>query len=175
MGLADLDEFLQRKGAIEVIVEVGSGSSTFNDIEEAVLISSSTTSTRLKEGIDVDLITVSARPIENGTQKRYSLTEKGERVFDWIKEIGLSPLIRKIQRIHRERDQKIETLRDRISRDKSLKQQYSEPNPGWEDPDESQYDIPPKEIPSKEERRHNRLQADLIERTEDTDTEEDGV
>jgi hypothetical protein len=120
MSTADINDFLQRKGSVEIIVEIGSGSSTFQNIKKSVLVSSSTISNRLKDGVEIELFDVTHRPTEYGTQKRYELTPIGNRVFEWIQEIDMDSAVRELQRVQRKRDSKLDRLLDFVRRDMSL-------------------------------------------------------
>lgn len=74
MGRDELEEFLRKKGAAELITEIGRGTATFKALVDAVSISSSTVSSRLSEGVEKDVYRVTHAPTEHGTEKRYELT-----------------------------------------------------------------------------------------------------
>ncbi|GAB7020673.1 hypothetical protein [Halostagnicola bangensis] len=120
MDQGPIEEYLRRKGALEIIVEIGTGSATFQDIEDAVLVSSSTVSTRLREGVETDLLEITHRPTDHGTQKRYTTSGLGERVVHRIREIDLDKTVEKLQRLQRDRDTELERLIGRLNRDKEI-------------------------------------------------------
>lgn len=68
MGLDELEAFLRKKGAAELITEIGTGTTTFNALVDAVSVSGSTVSSRLSEGVERDVFTVSHRPTEHGRE-----------------------------------------------------------------------------------------------------------
>lgn len=109
-------DLLERKGTVQIIVEIGFGSKTFDQIEEPVLVSSSTVSNRLKEGVDTDLFDVTYRTTDHGTQKRYELTRTGKTIMNLIQELDIDSTVRKYQRVTRRFDQKTDNLIDHATR-----------------------------------------------------------
>lgn len=190
MGIGGIDDFLQRKGSVEIIVEIGFGSTTFQNIEKAVLVSSSTISNRLNEGVKTGLIDVTHRPTEYGTQKRYELTNTGSRVFDWIQETDMDSTVRELQRVQRKRDNELENLLYHVANDRSLQETQDVPS---ETPPEEAEMIPEEAemIPEEaemiseesiddeakrehmEKKRREKLESDLIRDSNlDNDTDE---
>ena len=169
MSVADISDFLQRKGSVEIIVEIGFGTSTFQNIKKSVLVSSSTISNRLKDGVEIEVFDVTHRPTEYGTQKRYELTSIGNRVFEWIQEIDMDSTVRELQRVQRKRDSKLDRLLDFVGRDFSLQdtQNLRDDFPLDEGVEDS-YEVPaekmePEQSEEKQrERRRKRLESDLI-------------
>jgi DNA-binding HxlR family transcriptional regulator len=180
MGLDEIDEFLRKKGAVEVLVEIGTGSATYQNINDAVLASSSTVSNRLQEAVENELIEVTHRPTDYGTQKRYALTDSGKRIFDWALDIDLEKKIRELRRVQRDRDNKMDQLLDYVNRDQTLLKAYSDPNSvtkqELERLSEQDYDVVRKEEPreSREQRRHEKLHGDLIGEREDDENSSSG-
>lgn len=183
MSIGGLDEFLQRKGSVEIIVEIGTGSSTFQNIEKAVLVSSSTISNRLHDGFELDLFDITHRPTEHGTQKRYELASVGKRVFDWIQEIDMDSTVRELQRVQRRRDQDLERLIDHVKRDTSLQHLGSPPAESFNnvDHDEIPYSDVTESDPEEkrkhmEKQRREKLESDLhgeMDLDEDEEENED--
>lgn len=176
MGTGGIDDFLQRKGSVEIIVEIGLGSTTFQNIEKAVLVSSSTISTRLNEGVKTDLFDVTHRPTEYGTQKRYKLTNTGTRVYHWIQEIDMDSTVRDLQRVQRKRDNELDRLLDLVTRDSSLQKiqnvSTAAPPEEAEMMTEDSIDIESKREYTEQKRREE-LESDLIGDFDlDDDTEE---
>ena len=63
-------DYANQKGTIEVILEVGNGTTTFQQIEDTVLISQYTINKRLNKGIELDLLKKVQRTADCGTQER---------------------------------------------------------------------------------------------------------
>ena len=173
MEQGPVEAYLRRKGALEVLIEIGLGSATFQNIEDAVLVSSSTVSTRLQEGVEKEFIEITHRPTDHGTQKRYTLTNVGKRVVNRIRNINLDTTVQKLQRLERERETELERLIGRLNRDKLIISYEHErtPTPVSEDniPDDA---IGGLELPSESEKEaahRKRLEEDLIELDEETD------
>lgn len=115
MRPSELKEYLQKKGTVEVLVEIGTGTATFQDIQEAVLVSKTTASNRLSEGAELGLVDITQLPTDYGTEKRYELTMLGKAVFGEIQELDLEKTIRKLQRVQRKRDAGIDHLTDNVT------------------------------------------------------------
>jgi DNA-binding HxlR family transcriptional regulator len=177
--ISEIRDFLQKKGAIEVIVEVGLGSSTFQDIEEMVLISSSTVSNRLSRGVEIDLFTLTERPTEYGTQKRYTLTDDGFRILLWIQKIDMDSTVRKLQRVQRQRENDLKRLLDLTSRDKKLINERISSEEKLKELHDND-DVPPisedaEDLQTAKEREE--LETDLVAKTDESengDTESNG-
>lgn len=168
------EAFLRKKGALETIVEIGRGSATFTEIEDAVLVSSSTVATRLQDGVEKELIEITHRPTDHGTEKRYKLTRVGNRVHDRIQEIDVDKTVQKLHRLQRERATGVEQLIGRLNRDKLIIGYEHERNP----PSIPEDTIPPEEAlggleppsESDQEAAHRKqLEEDLIGMNEETD------
>jgi len=171
-----IEEFLRTKGALEIIVEIGRGSASFQDIEDAVLVSSSTVATRLQDGVEKELIEITHRPTDHGTEKRYELTRVGIRVYDRIQEIDVDKTVQKLQRLQRERATEVEQLIGRLNRDKLIIGYEHERNPPAipEDtipPEEALGDLEPPSESAQKAAHQNRLEEDLVELDEETDDE----
>ncbi|MFC6723114.1 hypothetical protein ACFQE1_01645 [Halobium palmae] len=177
MQEGSIEAYLRRKGVLAVLIEIGLGSATFQDIDEAVLVSSSTVSNRLQEGVEKELIEITHRPTDHGTQKRYTLTSVGTRVLNRVREIDLDKTVQKLQRLQRERETELERLIGRLNRDKLIIGFEHERNP----PDVPEDTIPADalgglEPPSKSEEeaaQRKRLEEDLVGLDEKTDNESD--
>lgn len=156
----EIEDFLQKKGSVEVILEIGSGSSTYKDIAKTVLISSSTISSRLTTGVEIDLFELTQRPTEYGTEKRYKLTRKGSEVHEIIDIIDMDVTVRELQRIQRKYNNNLDHLLSLLSRHEEFtddRATYSEPS---EEELEHIDDVPEKE------RIHNKEKKSKRERVE---------
>lgn len=117
MGLDDLEGFLRQKGAPELVTEIGTGTATFNALVDAVAVSGSTVSSRLSEGVEREIFSVSHRPTEHGTEKRYKLTILGRRIYDWAEKTEFKRKVRKLRRVRHERETAFEQLIGKLNRD----------------------------------------------------------
>jgi len=129
MGLDDLEGFLRQKGAPELVTEIGTGTATFNALVDAVAVSSSTVSSRLSEGVERDIFTVSHRPTEHGTEKRYELTLLGRRIYDWAEKTEFERKVRKLRRLRHERDTSFEQLIGKLNRDMEIRKMVADSDP----------------------------------------------
>ena len=172
--ITDVTGFLDRKGAIEVLIEIGSGSVTFQQIDDTVLVSSSTISNRLSEATQLDLVEITHRPTDYGTQKRYELTKQGMTVFNWAQELDLDHNITERRRLQRTCDTKRESLIARVQNDEQFYMYYfAKGNDSPLDAHSSRsgedaVDIDPEDLPSDEERRRD----DLLRRQMDSDDDD---
>lgn len=103
--------FIERKGALEVLFEVGTGGKRFTDIEENVSISSATLSNRLKEGKVAGLWKEELEELEDGSAHRvYVLSPTGRELFEKAKELDLPELIDQRHELEAEYEQRIAEL-----------------------------------------------------------------
>jgi hypothetical protein len=175
MGLDELEAFLRKKGAAELVTEIGTGTATFNALVDAVAVSGSTVSSRLSEGVDHDVFTVSHRPTEHGTEKRYALTILGRRIYDWAEQTEFERKVRELRRRRHERDTAFERMVGKINRDMELRKMVADS----ELVGDREVDLPegaslvPKMASEEElrEAKHERMEANLkpIEELEDAD------
>lgn len=129
MGLDELEAFLRKKGAAELITEIGTGTATFNALVDAVSVSSSTVSSRLSEGVDREVFSVSHSPTEHGTEKRYGLTILGRRIYDWAEQTEFERKMRELRRVRHERETAFEQLLGRINRDMEIRKMVADVDP----------------------------------------------
>lgn len=177
MEEGSVEAYLRRKGVLAVLIEIGLGSATFQDIDEAVLVSSSTVSNRLQEGVEKELIEITHRPTDHGTQKRYTLTKVGTRVLSRVREIDLDRTVQKLQRLQREHETELERLIGRLNRDKLIIGYEYERNPSQvpEDtiPADALGDLEPPTESEEDAAHRKRLEEDLVELDEEADNESD--
>jgi len=175
MSLDELEAFLRKKGAAELITEIGTGTATFNALVDVVAVSGSTVSSRLSEGVECDTFTVSHRPTEHGTEKRYELTILGRRVYDWAVQTEFERKVRELRRIRQERETAFEQLVGKINRDMEFRRIVADSEPA----EDQEVDLPegaslvPKTASEEElrEAKYERMEANLkpVEELEDTD------
>jgi len=127
MSESAVESFLRSTGGSEILIEIGHTSATFQDLESAILASSSTVSTRLTEGRGAGLIEIQHRPTDHGTQKRYTLTKLGKRVYNWAEKTDFHRKIRERRRVQRELDAKLEEFLGKVNRDRTVLVQDAEP------------------------------------------------
>lgn len=175
MQEGSVEAYLRRKGALAVLIEIGVGSATFQDIDGAVLVSSSTVSNRLQEGVEKELIEIIHQPTDHGTQKRYTLTQVGTRIVNRVQEIDLDKTIQKLRRLHRERETELERLIGRLNRDKLIiGYEYEQESIHISEdsiPDEAIGAVEPPSKREEETAHRKRLEEDLVGRDEETDNE----
>lgn len=82
-------EYLHQKGAIELLCEISTGGSQFEELLEAVSVSRPTLSTRLEQGRDVGLIDREAVTGDRGTTHTHVLTPKGATIRIRLFEVGV--------------------------------------------------------------------------------------
>jgi DNA-binding HxlR family transcriptional regulator len=83
-------DFLQRKGALEILVEIGYKPKRHTDLREKLLMSSSTIHERLTTGMQLELWKQSLEQQSSGVSaKVYELTELGREVWDAAKDEDL--------------------------------------------------------------------------------------
>jgi len=129
MSLDELESFLRKKGAAELITEIGTGTATFNALVDAVAVSGSTVSSRLSEGVERDVFTVSHKPTEHGTEKRYELTILGRRIYDWAQQTEYERKVRELRRVRHERETAFEQLVGKINRDMEIRKMVVDEGP----------------------------------------------
>jgi len=129
MGLDDLEGLLRQKGAPELVTEIGTGTATFNTLVDAVAVSGSTVSSRLSAGVEREVFTVSHRPTEHGTEKRYKLTMLGRRIYDWAEKTEFERKVRELRRVRHERETAFEQLIGRINRDMEIRKMVVDVDP----------------------------------------------
>ncbi|WP_435185114.1 hypothetical protein [Halobellus sp. EA9] len=82
----DLSDFLDRKGAEKVLFEIGAGAKRYNEIDEAVRLSTRTLAKRLDEGIELGLWRVETfdeHPSEVVQEERVS-HGSGDHESSWV-------------------------------------------------------------------------------------------
>ena len=175
MGLDELEAFLRKKGAAELITEIGTGTATFNALVDVVAVSGSTVSSRLSEGVKRDVLTVSHRPTEHGTEKRYELTTLGRRVYDWAVQTEFERKVRELRRIRQERETAFEQLVGKINRDMEIRKTVSDSDPLQDQdvdlPDGTSFVARTPSEKELQEAKHERMKANLkpVEEVEDDD------
>ena len=106
-GILDV---VENKGMVQIIIEIGISSKTFSQLHQAVLVSKSTVSNRLKEGRKTGLFEIDIKPTDHGTEKRHTLTENGEIVLGVMQELDFDSTVREYQRAVRQFDQGYDNL-----------------------------------------------------------------
>lgn len=107
-----VSEFLDRTGAVSVLLEIGMGAKRFSDLEDALSLSSATLTERLKGGETLGLWEKRVSHEEEDYPTRYRLTEKGERVMDEMRELDLPHHIVKMRTYREEVESRTEQLRE---------------------------------------------------------------
>lgn len=106
-----VSEFLDRTGAVSVLLEIGMGAKRFSDLEDALSLSSATLTERLQGGETLGLWEKHLYQ-EEDYPTRYRLTEKGEQVMDEMRELDLPHHIVKMRTYQEEVESRTEQLRE---------------------------------------------------------------
>jgi DNA-binding HxlR family transcriptional regulator len=107
------EEFIQRKGAIELVFEIGRGASQFSGLKDKLLISPTTISKRLKEGEEEGLWEEKLLRGPGGEKFRgYVVQDPGAELFDLLQEENLPPVIAERRQLEDEYEQKVEAVRE---------------------------------------------------------------
>ena len=86
-------EFLRKKGAMEILAEIGEeGPQRHTDLREELLLSSSTIQKRLKAGREYDLWELTLQPRDGTDAKVYKLTQLGDQLYTHVNQDALSDL-----------------------------------------------------------------------------------
>lgn len=107
-------EFLDSRGSIHLIVEIGEEPRRFSELEDRVLISSGTLWKRLKEGVKIGVFELDIIERDGTDVRVYRLTDEGEFAFEQLADLDA------VEASHRARDHQAtvedarETLVDRL-------------------------------------------------------------
>ena len=109
MGYAtDVVNYLDRKGAIEVLIAVASMDGVrYTDIEPNVSISSTTLSRRLSEGVECSVLELNQRPVEYGTEKLYRHTRLGRFLYRNMDEQNIVETQHRLRELKERQEQQI--------------------------------------------------------------------
>lgn len=114
VGMADdkdIAGFLQRKGAVGVLVRLDATDGMLNgELEDQVHVTSSTLSNRLTEGVSEDLLTQTRHPDDHGNAKRYQLTKRGQKVRNKLESQGIDELYDQFFEIHQQLNEETEVV-----------------------------------------------------------------
>lgn len=90
MGSDDLRQFLQKKGAVELIFAIDKENGSIqNEIEEKIAISEPILSGRLSEAVDLGLVEITRHHDDHGNANRYQLAKRGMKLHREFKKRGL--------------------------------------------------------------------------------------
>jgi len=104
-----LSDYLEAKGAVELLCEIEPDGSQFTRLVEESTVSRSTVSTRLQEGEELGLY--ERHEIEGrGTSHAYQLTETGARLRIYLDHTGLTERYRTIKALRQQFDEGVEEL-----------------------------------------------------------------
>jgi|AntDeeMinimDraft_5_1070356.scaffolds.fasta_scaffold03016_2 DNA-binding HxlR family transcriptional regulator len=111
------EEFIQRKGAIELVFEIGQGATQFSALKDTLRISPTTISKRLKEGEEEGLWEEQLlRGPGNHKYRGYVVQDPGAELFELLREENLIPVIAERRQLEDEYEQKVEVVRE-LARD----------------------------------------------------------
>lgn len=113
-------EVIERKGTIQIIIELGIGSATFNDLKENVEVSPSTVATRLEEGRQANIFQPTVSNADKGTETRHELTDYGEEILEIIQDGDISNIVREYQTAKRKFELASEMLANNVKNHNAL-------------------------------------------------------
>lgn len=77
----ELEDYLSKRGTVELLCEINQSGSRYGELSEALDISTSTLTKRLKEGQDVLVIEMQAARRNRSPVNEYTLTKRGFRIL----------------------------------------------------------------------------------------------
>lgn len=139
----EIKEFLQRKGALEILEVIGSDGSRWTEMEETVGVSSATLDERLERGLTLDLFETESRNESGSIGTYYILTDDlGDPILEEMRKSTLVGTIQVLRKSRNERAAKEESLLEFVSehldRAREIKQMREE-----DDPEDFQTEEPP--------------------------------
>jgi len=93
-----LSEFLESKGAVELLIVLSEGDVPYSEFEDEVPVAKSTFHIRREQAVELQLIDSGRRQTEDGFENVYRLTSLGEVLVQKIKESGLIKLFLAVAR-----------------------------------------------------------------------------
>ncbi|GAA0266347.1 MULTISPECIES: hypothetical protein [Halobacterium] len=125
-----VQEFLQRKGAVEMLVLLHDGPMTYSEIEPEIDVTSSTIIERRDDAAKLGLLTVSLGQGDVGTKKVHDLTDMGEHLTKKMAREGLISNYRKLRALRELVDEQTEEIMEWVEENPSLLLQYPEAEDG---------------------------------------------
>jgi DNA-binding HxlR family transcriptional regulator len=132
----DMQSYLSREGAIGVLVRLDVDGGLINkELENLVHVSPTTLASRLKEGIELDLLTVTIDPDDHGNAQRYQLTKRGEELLIQLASRGMDTQYEQFFEAHQQLTEKTAEVQDWLATSNLT-------DPRWP-PDREHEDTPP--------------------------------
>jgi len=110
-----LSEFLESKGAVELLIVLSEGDVPYSEFEDEVPVAKSTFHIRREQAVELQLIDSGRRQTEDGFENVYRLTSLGEVLVQKIKESGLIKLFWRLQEIQEQYDDAREEIPEWVS------------------------------------------------------------
>jgi len=98
-------EFLELKGAVELLVVLSDGKVPYSEFESQVPVSTSTFHVRRERAVELQLIDSGRKQTDDGFETVYTLTSLGEVLLQKIRESGLVKLFWRLQEIQEQYDE----------------------------------------------------------------------
>lgn len=131
----ELEDYLTRKGAVELLCEINQSGSRHGELFEALDLSSATLSKRLGEGQDVMLLEVQAARRKGLSVKEYVLTQRGLQIRYHLMEVGTIGAYQMYREAKKKFEEKAEEAREwtAANSEQLAKEPHSIPGPGFFD------------------------------------------
>lgn len=133
--VTEVANYLDKKGAIELVIEVPRfEGARYTDLEPHVPVSSTTLSKRLAEGVQLTILELNQRPVEYGTEKLYKLARLGGEMYDIMKEEDIVQTYYRLKELREQYEEKRSAFLE--SADQSpgaLSEEHSSDNPWYYD------------------------------------------
>jgi len=118
--IREVQEYISRKGALQVLCEIDPHGSRFEEFVDAVTVSRPTLTNRLQEGQGISLLEVEAVHGERGTTHEYVLTPKGAVLRIWLDDMGMTRDYENMKRASKQFQRHVESTQDEIMRGSSI-------------------------------------------------------
>ena len=100
-----LKDFLELKGAVELLVVLSDGEVLYSEFENQVPVSRSTFHLRREKAVELQLIDSGRRQSDDGFDTVYRLTSLGEVITQKVREQGLVKLFWRLQELQQQYDE----------------------------------------------------------------------
>jgi DNA-binding HxlR family transcriptional regulator len=114
----EITNFLGKKGAVEILAQLSDGPKRFGEIDDAIVASHGTVSSRLTEGAKLGLWNEYFRyPDDGGKTKLYELSPAAESLADIAEEENIRETTEQLREIEQQHTDAVATFRDKIKAD----------------------------------------------------------
>lgn len=114
-----IQEFLELKGAVELLIVLGESDLRHDELESEVPVSGSTFHIRREQASDLGLITRESRKVDDGFKDVYTLTAAGKAIARQARQEGLVKLFWRLQEIREQYDELLEGIPEWVTESES--------------------------------------------------------